>query len=1096
MAKQTIYTVGGTVQAGGGIYIKRKADDNLLEFCRAGELAFILSSRQVGKSSLMTQTAEQLGKENIRSATVDLSSIGTKVTQEEWYLGILNVIATDLNLETNIFTWWTRYSGLGPAQRFFNFLRDVVLKEIKNNIVLFFDEIDTTLSIPFADDFFATVRSIYNARSTTPDFKRLSFVLVGVAMPSDLISDSKRTPFNIGHRVDLNDFTLQEAMPLAQGLGENAEQALAWVLDWSGGHPYLTQRLCAQLSKSKKGTNEQAVATVVEQLFIGEQGQQDNNLQFVRDMLVERSPDSRKVMIAYRDIRSGKKVVDDERSIPKSHLKISGVVRRQDGMLVPRNRIYERVFDLDWIKENFPSDRKKTIIITSIFLILSLVVLFSYDLIWTTWQLDQNIKYFDQAGTPKDRLKALAYIFDLHGILPNSKDYDFRAQDLFFSLQETDQMEIFSRTYGEESYAELPTVIKGLYVTFAEVDDTGNSSKLLELMRDSLISMNTPEALSIRSEITSWLDGRHYYRQGEIDQAVSRYSLAIDLNKQNPATLYERAKSFIAKKDYQRAISDLDKVVAIARSRISENQPAPVTSPTITTTPEVHNLNTGFKTKFSSLTDIANAIRDLFDMNPKLLAAVEASNNEFPNLTSIGINTASTRTCDSAQFVADVSVPDGSTIDQGVTFTKTFRLKNIGTCTWTTAYSMVFDSGTKMGSTASVPFPSNVAPGGTIDLSISMTAPNSAGHYIGYWKFKNASGVLFGIGFNANKSWWVEINVTGTSETNVVYDFTANAKSASWSSGTGGLSFPGTDGEEKGFALKIDKPRFESGVVASQPGLLVSPQQITNGYIQASYPAFRVQNGDRFQTTIGCENGATSCYIAYRLDYEVNGFVRTYWQFREYFDGLTYNANLNLSSLAGQNIKFILYVSAWGSPVGDRALWGNPVITRSGGGVTPTPTATGTPATPTPTSTAGPPTVPPSSCERAQFIADVTVPEGTVILPDATFTVTWRLKNVGSCAWSTSYQLVFVSGEQMGAPASTSFAQNVPVGQTVDISVNMTAPSAPGSYRGYWMFKDASGALFGTGAQANRPWWVDISVSDASSAATNVNPIEVFTLTP
>src|SRR5687768_16765161 len=99
MANQTIYTVGGTVQAGGGIYIKRKADDELLELCRQGELAFILSSRQVGKSSLMTQTAEQLGKENVRSATVDLSSIGTKVTQEEWYLGILNVIATDLNLE-------------------------------------------------------------------------------------------------------------------------------------------------------------------------------------------------------------------------------------------------------------------------------------------------------------------------------------------------------------------------------------------------------------------------------------------------------------------------------------------------------------------------------------------------------------------------------------------------------------------------------------------------------------------------------------------------------------------------------------------------------------------------------------------------------------------------------------------------------------------------------------------------------------------------------------------------------------------------------------------------------------------------------------
>ncbi len=97
--------------------------------------------------------------------------------------------------------------------------------------------------------------------------------------------------------------------------------------------------------------------------------------------------------------------------------------------------------------------------------------------------------------------------------------------------------------------------------------------------------------------------------------------------------------------------------------------------------------------------------------------------------------------------------------------------------------------------------------------------------------------------------------------------------------------------------------------------------------------------------------------------------------------------------------------------------------------------------------------------------------------PGATFTKTWRLKNVGTCAWSTSYQLVYFSGEQMGAAASTAFPQNVAVGQTVDISVNMTAPSAAGSYRGFWMFKNASGALFGIGTQANKPWWVDIKVS-------------------
>ena len=432
---------------------------------------------------------------------------------------------------------------------------------------------------------------------------------------------------------------------------------------------------------------------------------------------------------------------------------------------------------------------------------------------------------------------------------------------------------------------------------------------------------------------------------------------------------------------------------------------------------------------------------------------------------------------DRAQFIADVTVPDGTRFDPGATFKKTWRLKNIGTCTWTTSYSLVFDSGEKMGAASSIAFPASVGPGQTVDLTVDMTAPNAAGHYIGYWKFKNAAGVLFGIGINANKSWWVEINVTGSPQGSVAYDFTANAGSATWSSGAGGLTFPGTDGDAKGFALKLDKPDFESGVVASQPGLLFSPQQITNGFIQARYGDFTVQSGDRFQATVGCQAGATSCYVAYRLDYEVGGSIRTFWTFREKFEGWTYNANLDLSPLAGQTVKFILYISAWGSPVGDRTLWGNPVIVRKGS--PPPPTVTGTPPTATPSKTPGPVTVtvPPSTCDKAQFIADVSIPDGTVMAPGATFTKTWRLKNVGQCAWTTSYQLVFFSGEQMGAASSAAFPKDVAVGQTVDISINMTAPSAAGSYRGYWMFKNANGALFGIGAQANKPWWVDIKVS-------------------
>ena len=362
MANQIIYTVGGTVQAGGGIYIKRKADDDLLELCRQSEFAFILSSRQVGKSSLIVRTAQQLESENIRAVTIDLSAIGVKVSRDEWYMGILNEIYTALDLKTDVFAWWMDHAKLGPALRLTNFFKDVLLKEVKEQIVIFFDEIDSTLSIPFSDDFYVAIRSVYNARATTPDFKRLSFVLVGVATPSELISDNKRTPFNIGRRVDISDFNLTEAVPLVQNFGIQATQILTWVFQYTGGHPYLTQRLCAYLARSKESIDEQTTVTyAVERLFISEQGRQDTNLQFVRDMLSERSPHVKKVLRTYRDIQSGKKVADDDRSVAKAHLKLSGVVRPEKGFLRVRNQIYNTVFNHQWIQATAPKDWRKPV---------------------------------------------------------------------------------------------------------------------------------------------------------------------------------------------------------------------------------------------------------------------------------------------------------------------------------------------------------------------------------------------------------------------------------------------------------------------------------------------------------------------------------------------------------------------------------------------------------------------------------------------------------------------------------------------------------------------------------------------------------------
>jgi len=114
--------------------------------------------------------------------------------------------------------------------------------------------------------------------------------------------------------------------------------------------------------------------------------------------------------------------------------------------------------------------------------------------------------------------------------------------------------------------------------------------------------------------------------------------------------------------------------------------------------------------------------------------------------------------CDWVAFVKDVTVPDGTQFAPGETFTKTWRLKNIGTCTWTPDYDIVFASGAQMsGSTTQMP--GYVAPGQVVDVSVTLTAPSTPGHYVGYWMLRNASGTLFGSSGWADESFYVDIYV-------------------------------------------------------------------------------------------------------------------------------------------------------------------------------------------------------------------------------------------------------------------------------------------------------------------------------------------------
>jgi hypothetical protein len=150
--------------------------------------------------------------------------------------------------------------------------------------------------------------------------------------------------------------------------------------------------------------------------------------------------------------------------------------------------------------------------------------------------------------------------------------------------------------------------------------------------------------------------------------------------------------------------------------------------------------------------------------------------------------------------------------------------------------------------------------------------------------------------------------------------------------------------------------------------------------------------------------------------------------------------------------------------------------------------------TPTGTSTI---TLTPQPCDAAAFVKDVTYPDGAEVFGGAAFTKTWRLKNVGTCTWTSGYKLIFDSGDRMSAPDSVTLTGGtVPPGAAVDVSVDLKAPSEEGTYQGYFKIRNPSGVVFGIGPAASGAFWVKIKAVKLILLLPTLQIFPIVTLGP
>jgi hypothetical protein len=360
----------GTLPLNAPTYVERKADEQLRQFALSTQatnrVCYILAARQMGKSSLMVRVAKYLAKDGAVGVKIYLQQLGNVESEKALWFNLLRLICQQVvlqegNLVSKLDVFWDRTPDVQPTVKFKEFLIQEVLNKIdEKKLIIFIDEIQTLTDWNLQNSFIGFLKNI-SENCDQAQLQRLNFVLIGVAKPSDLITSNSYS-FNLGDYIELGGLLKKDCQPLLQGLEtvtSEPEAVLDLLLDWTGGQPFLTQVLCHLIASESQIPNNYNLKDYINQVVTDKitnnwKGQdRQSHLQEIENWFIRvkdsHKPEKLKALRLYRRILNQNIVNFNERDPVQWDLLISGLVTKDNGHLKVTNRIYEKVFTLDWI---------------------------------------------------------------------------------------------------------------------------------------------------------------------------------------------------------------------------------------------------------------------------------------------------------------------------------------------------------------------------------------------------------------------------------------------------------------------------------------------------------------------------------------------------------------------------------------------------------------------------------------------------------------------------------------------------------------------------------------------------------------------------